>query len=275
MSNQPAITNINEEQKMAQNAVVEREDNQVVVDTVGINPFQLLDRAIMNGTAPDVISKLMDMQERWQSGQARMAFNDAIAKAMAQIPVVIKNKKVDFTSKNGGARTNYSYEDLSNISEAVKPILEEHGLSFRFKTENGNGVVKVTCIIAHKDGYFEENSLTAPIDASGNKNSIQSIGSTVTYLERYTLKAALGIAVAEDDDGKNAVAIDFLNDKQRDEITSLVHETGTNIAAFCHTYGATSVAEIPANMFHIGKQLLLAKKSKQAVEREQSNANSH
>src|SRR5690606_10591416 len=43
----------------------------------------------------------------------------------------------------------------------------------------------------------------APPDGSGNKNAIQGIGSTSTYLQRYTLSAAFGLTTAdEDDDGE-------------------------------------------------------------------------
>ena len=49
--------------------------------------------------------------------------------------------------------------------------------------------------------------MTADKDTSGNKNSIQSIGSTRTYLQRYTLIGALGLSTAEDDtDGHGAAS---------------------------------------------------------------------
>ena len=38
-----------------------------------------------------------------------------------------------------------------------------------------------------------------PPDAGGAKNAIQARASTVSYLERYTLKAILGISEQEDD----------------------------------------------------------------------------
>ena len=49
--------------------------------------------------------------------------------------------------------------------------------------------------------------MTAPSDTSGQKNSIQAIASTVTYLQRYTLLAATGITTMDmpDDDGKGGV----------------------------------------------------------------------
>ena len=39
-----------------------------------------------------------------------------------------------------------------------------------------------------------------PPDAGGAKNAIQARASTITYLERYTLKAILGLSEQEDDD---------------------------------------------------------------------------
>ena len=40
-------------------------------------------------------------------------------------------------------------------------------------------------------------------DQSGNKNGFQAIGSAVTYLQRYTLKSALGLSAEVDDDAQS------------------------------------------------------------------------
>jgi hypothetical protein len=78
-------------------------------------------------------------------------------------------------------------------------------LSYRFRTETPiNGPVIVTCIVSHRDGYSEENSLSAGRDDTGNKNSLQAMGSAITYLQRYALKASLGLAAGIDDDGRTA-----------------------------------------------------------------------
>lgn len=149
-----------------------------------------------------VIDKLMDMHERWEKNQARKAFDAAMAAAKAEIPVIFKNKVVDFTSQRG--RTHYRHEDMAEIARTVDPILARHGLSYRYRTETTQAHVKVTCVLSHRDGHSEETDLIAGHDNSGNKNSIQAIGSTITFLQRYTLKAALGLAASADDDGKAA-----------------------------------------------------------------------
>jgi hypothetical protein len=148
-----------------------------------------------------MVDKMLGLVERFEASNARKAFDAALADAKAEIPVIAKSRTVDFTSSKG--RTHYRYEDLAEIAKTVNPILGKHGLSYRFRTTaQPNEPVVVTCIISHRLGYYEENTLTGPRDESGNKNSLQQVGSTLTYLQRMTLKAALGLAAAEDDDGK-------------------------------------------------------------------------
>ncbi|WP_413661866.1 ERF family protein [Metapseudomonas otitidis] len=45
--------------------------------------------------------------------------------------------------------------------------------------------------------------MQSPKDESGNKNAIQSVGSTVSFLKRYTLESSLGLSSDEDTDVKN------------------------------------------------------------------------
>jgi len=75
-------------------------------------------------------------------------------------------------------------------------------LSKSFEIEDAKEI-KVTCIATHANGHSEKTSMTATPDASGNKNTIQSRGSTITYLTRYTLLARFGLVTAdEDNDGQ-------------------------------------------------------------------------
>src|SRR5262245_48911589 len=143
-----------------------------------LTPAQLVQRAAEAGQW-DALDKLMAFQERWERNQARKAYDNAIALAKADIPVIAKTRRVGFDSrKPGGARTDYWHEDLATIARTIDPILSLHGLSYRFRTHTANNEpVTVTCIISHRDGYSEENSLPGPRDESGNKNPLQAIGS--------------------------------------------------------------------------------------------------
>lgn len=170
----------------------------------GNTPMEILARAIATGASPDTITKLMDLQERWERNLARKAFDAAIAAAKAKFKPIIKNQSVRF-----GSGAAYQHEDLAEIENSIRDALAEQGLSYRFRTafDDKAKLVTVTCVVAQKEGYSEENGLSGPVDVSGSKNAIQAIGSTVTYLQRYTLKAALGLSAAKDDDGNAATPV--------------------------------------------------------------------
>jgi hypothetical protein len=166
-----------------------------------ITPAEMVQQAIAKGSGVDVMERLLALQERHDAFQARKAFDNAMADLRNNLPKIIKSREVDFTSVKG--RTHYKFEDLAEITEALSGPMSDVGLSFRWYTENVQGGVKVTCRITHRDGHFEETSLVGPLDASGNKNPIQAIGSAVSYLQRYTIKAAVGIAASHDDDAQS------------------------------------------------------------------------
>lgn len=229
-----------------------------------ITPMDMLDKAISTGANIEVLEKLMALNERWERSQARKAFDEAMAAAKADIPVILKNRTVDFPSKGEAGRTNYRHEDLGEIARTVDPVLSRHGLSYRFRTTSEpNEPVTVTCIVSHRLGHFEENTLRAGRDDSGKKNSLQSIGSTLTYLQRYSLKAALGLAAAADDDAASSPASDeTISDDQLAELQSLADSVGADIPKFCKYLKIGSLADIKAPDFANAKAALEAKRAR-------------
>lgn len=226
-----------------------------------LTPMDMLNRAVLQGANIDVLEKLMGLQERWEANQARKAFEDAMSAVKAEMPRIVKNKKVDFTTQKG--RTNYQYEDLASIMNQIGPVLSRHGLSIRYRTSaEPNQPISVTCIISHRMGHHEENTLMAGKDESGNKNSIQSIGSTVTYLQRYTLKAALGLAAGADDDGAKADDTGTITEAEFQVIMTMIDETESDIAKFCEVMGIESIRDMPSTSFRRAVAKLAAKKAK-------------
>jgi len=176
-------------------------DHTPVAEPNVLTPLAMIDRALSSGASVEVLEKLMGLQERYDANMARKAFDAAVASAKGEIGPIFKDREVDFSSAKG--RTNYRHESFGGIASAIGPVLDRHGLSYRFRAGQDGGRVAVTCVLAHRDGYSEETTLAAGNDTSGNKNDIQAIGSTTTYLQRYTLKLALGLSTTDkDDDGK-------------------------------------------------------------------------
>ncbi|WP_316159700.1 ERF family protein [Bradyrhizobium sp. SZCCHNRI3042] len=167
------------------------------------DPMAMIARALERGATPEIIDKLMDWQDRLDKRDAVRSFDAAFAVAKGKFPPIVKDARVNFESKRGGADTDYWHETISGIAEKVDPILAEHGLAYCWEPrELDNGKVEVTCILSHVGGHSRRATLSGAPDLSGNKNHLQAKASAVTYLERYTLKAVLGIASRHDDDGR-------------------------------------------------------------------------
>jgi hypothetical protein len=225
-----------------------------------LDPQQLLQQAIASGASIETLDRLLTMQERWQSNQAKRSFSTAIAAFKANAPKVLKTVEVGFDSRRTGDRTSYKHEDLADLMAVVDPVLAQHGLWVRWKIATlENGKVRVTCVIGHNDGHSEaDNFLEAAPDTSGNKNPVQAIGSTVSYLQRYTLKATLGLAAAKDDDGRASGApAGGLSADQIAELQSrldLLNDDG--VEKFLQLADVLAVKDVPAIKFESAKARL-------------------
>lgn len=172
-------------------------------------PQNLISQAIEKGADIAQLKELMDLQERWEAKQAKKAFYEAISQFQSVVPEIRKSKGASF----GAGKTSYAYAPLSSIVRQIKDGLKKSGLSFRWENKETGDDMQVTCIITHLQGHSESTSMTGKADASGSKNPIQARGSAISYLQRYTLLGALGIASADTDvDGQQAeVDLDALH----------------------------------------------------------------
>jgi hypothetical protein len=209
--------------------------------------------------------RLMALRERVSLADARRAFYAALAKAKGEFGPILKTRVVDYEHSDGQGRTNYRYEELADVGAVVDPILSKYGLSYRHKTVQDGVKIKVTCILSHEDGYSEENSLEGEADKSGKKNPNQAIASTVTYLQRYTLKEAVGVGAARDDDGAGGAPEDpAIEPDDVVYIETLIRDTESNLAIFLETIGAPSIAEMRLSQFKRAAALLNEKKRRAA-----------
>lgn len=166
---------------------------------VAITPMALLQVAMSQNADLDKLAKLMELQERWEANEARRAYDAAMSQFKAAPPRITKNRHVEF------GQTAYDHATLDHVTDVLTAALSRVGVSHRFEVQQSGESVTVTCILRHQAGHSERTSLTGPIDKSGSKNAIQAVGSAVTYLQRYTLLASVGMAAGgQDNDGASA-----------------------------------------------------------------------
>ena len=208
---------------------------------VASTPQDLLQLAVSQGADIDKLEKLMDLQDRWENKEAEKSFRDAICSFQSKAPVI---KKLS----NGHG---YKFAPLGDIVEQIRPALSESRLSYRWEFSSAGENIVATCIVSHSSGHSEKTAMQAQPDNSGKKNGIQAIGSTHTYLQRYTLIGALGIATADEDiDARmDTILPDFISDAQISEIEGLIGTSGANREKFLRWIRVTEVKDIPARSF--------------------------
>lgn len=172
--------------------------------TAPATPADVVLYAMKNGGTIADIRELMQLQREWEAGEARKAYVADMAAFKLDPPEIIKDKKVGYENKDG-TFTGYTHATLGNVTSAIIEGLARHGFSHRWDTVQDGGQIVVTCILTHKMGHSESTTLAGTKDDSGKKNQIQQMASTITYLQRYTLLGATGLATKDqDDDGASA-----------------------------------------------------------------------
>lgn len=213
---------------MSNEVITIEHDQKRSTQVAAVNPMQLIQAAVESGADIEKLERLMLLQDRWEASNAKKAFDEAMSEFQALMPVVPMRGNVDYTTNKG--RTAYSYGKMEDAARIADPILGKLGLSYRFSQETEqNGNIRVTCIVSHKAGHKEENSLSAMPDGSGGKDQLKAMASTVSYLRRYTMTGGLGIVFSgEDAEGIFDHESTFINDQQWGDLyKALCNDDGT------------------------------------------------
>lgn len=156
----------------------------------------------------DKLDRLLAMQERVQTKQAQVEFDNAMATAQEAMKPVRANLE--------NPQTRSEYADYSALDKVVRPIYAKHGFSLSFGTGDGapENHVRITCTVAHRSGHREHPHLDMPADGKGARGNdvmtkTHATGAAITYGKRYLLGMIFNLAVTRDDDGNGA---DFQSD---------------------------------------------------------------
>ena len=138
---------------------------------------------------------------------------EKICKALAEL----KNPPMDAVNPHFKSR----YSSLATVLDTIRPVLGKHGLAVMQPVQATADSVKVeTLIIGDGEPY---NAGSMQIDG---KLTPQQMGSAITYLRRYSLLSALGIAGDEDDDANSAEKAPVKKPEAKKEPSPALKEVG-------------------------------------------------
>lgn len=187
-------------------AVAKIEDTPLPMAAEATAIIQMIERVALNPDVNvDTMERLYVMHERAQARAAKQSFVQSYATMTPKLPTIAENGAI----LNSAGRPQSSYAEWEDINDAIGPILHEHGFTLSFRPgSTPDGKVLVTGILRHIDGHEDEATVTLPQDSSGGKNSVQGVGSSLSYGKRYAAIALLNITSRakrdRDDDGRGA-----------------------------------------------------------------------
>ena len=214
-------------------------------------PMAMMMQALGQGADIEQITKMMDLQDRWEEAQAKKAYIKAMAR-FKSVPIVIKKDLFNKQFKSW-------YASIGSLLSGALPRMGECGLAHRWDIDqSAPPLIKITCIVTHEDGHSESTFMVSPPDKSGSKNPIQEIKSTRTYLQAATFESIMGLAATDanvDDDGNNAKPAKLVDEKQISQLVDCMNEAGVVHADFLKFYAGIAkcdiltVEQMPATMF--------------------------
>ncbi len=218
-------------------------------------PLEIFHKAMDKGIDIEKMKVLKEMVEWHEGREAEKAFNKAMAGFRAESITILKDRHVKYRTDKGV--TEYDHATLAAVLDAVVPALSKYGLSHRWEMPEQEGdKIVVSCIITHEQGHTVSTSLPGLPDKTGSKNQIQAVGSTVSYLQRYTFLAITGLAAkGMDDDGGNSAgdgagdSYERISEDQIKKIKALLKDTSTDQAKFLEWCEVDSLKDIPSYNF--------------------------
>ena len=246
---------------MTENAVA------VAQPSVPALPVQQVLTAIMSAASdPNVdvakMRELLGLQKELMAMQAEQQFTEAFQRLSRDLPRIKKNGSVEYKGKEA-----FRFATWDAIDAVIRPLLEREGFILSFDSSQrqgeGGGAV-VTGTLSHVGGHRRSASIPLALDGSGGKNSIQGMGSTISYGKRYCATMLLNLVTAEDDDGHKG-GMTFIDEAQEIDLRNLLTLTKTDESRFLSTMCSEVhvLNEVEERDFTRLKNALLSKRNQQ------------
>jgi hypothetical protein len=194
----------------------------------------------------EVQEKPSQPEKKMESSELHKLF-EALAKAQLEMEIA----KTDRTNPYYKSR----YADLRSVVEASRPVLAKNGLCVIQRTlpgKNGNSYLNTR--LGHSSGQWMESLMVI----NPPKQDIQTLGSYMTYLRRYSYASMVGVVTGEeDDDGENAMERPAAKDVPSSTITKSQLQTLASelkgetemVEQIFKSYGISKLADIPLQKY--------------------------
>lgn len=207
----------------------------------------LMAQAVAKGMAVDTMESLQRMYHAEQDRSAAREFADAMAQFQEACPAIPKSSTAKVTSKRTGATFGYTYAELDQIAETVRPHLHSLGMSFSWDSSLSDKMVTATCTLRHRNGHAATSHFSCPTDSESAMSGQQQHAAALTFAKRQSLIAVLGLTTTDADTGDAGASVERIGPKQAALLEALIQEVGTDKSRLLRWLGVAALADIPAS----------------------------
>ncbi len=221
---------------------------------------RLVESALASGRSSDELAGVLQLCERMQDRQSEQAFNVARAKFQSECPPVKRrSQNKQFMVTVNGQQRPRRYAGLDDIAAAIRGPLAKNGLSYTWgDSEEKDGKLRMPCLLSHVAGHTRSVSVAFPVESKAGASAQQKCGAVMSYAQRYSLIAALGLTSCDDDvDGADASdPVDPITKEQAILLGELMETRGTDIVKFTKFFKISKVSELPESKYERAVALL-------------------
>ena len=208
-----------------------------VIETQQPTPMTIISQMVTSGSMDvETVKGLLDIQKSLDLQESIRSFNRDFAMMRSEMPI-FKREKQSYTTY---------YTPLEDIMKLAQPVLSKYGFSASFSTSQIDAKsVSVTCDIMHRDGHSKSTSLIVPVEVvTKGMNSMQALGSAITYGKRYTISGLLNIVTADDKDNNGFAesarqAKPKISDEQMEKAKKAIETNKTTLEQIMGHYDVT------------------------------------
>jgi len=194
------------------------------------------------------MERLFDMHEKMESRRAIAAYNEAMAKAQAEMPAIVRNKE--------NKQTQSRYADMWAIADEALPVIHSHGFGLSFSEaipKKEGAYIGIACTATHSGGHSKDYHFDVPIDDRGlkgtvNKTVTHAYGSTMTYGRRYATCGVFNISVKDGDTDGNTPQ-DTITEDQASNLLRLLEDDTQDMPGFCAAYRIDKIGDLPSREY--------------------------
>jgi hypothetical protein len=174
------------------------------------------------------LEALLRMQREIVAEDARVQFNRSFASLSGEIRQIERRGVADM-----GAKGAYKFAKREDLDAMLRPLMREHGFAVSFRPVPGpNSDLTIEGELLHVAGHSKTAELTLPPDIGPGRNSLQAMGSAISYAERYLTEMLLNVVRCDEDDDGASATDRPISEEQLKHISRLIHETKANVPAF-------------------------------------------